>query len=52
MHLSMAYHARLGVTEAKVDNVIEFSDCHYPGLGCRGQFDYSFDFSKKCFITS
>ena len=52
MHLSIAYHVRMGVTEARIDNVIEFSDSHYPDLGHRSQFDNGYNFLKECLIAS
>ena len=36
MHPSIAYYARPGVTETKVDNIIEFLNSYYLDFGCRG----------------
>lgn len=52
MHLLIAYHARLRVTKARVDDVIEFSDRYYQGLGSGSQFDNDYDFLKECLIAS
>ena len=46
--LLIIYHARPGVAEVKVDNVIQFSNSHCLGLGRGGHLDNSYDFSKKC----
>lgn len=51
MHPSIAYHTRPGVIEARVDNVIEFSDSHYLALEYAGQFDNGYDFLKECLTT-
>lgn len=47
MPLSIAYHARLEVTQVGVDNVIEFPDNFYLGLRSGDQLDNSYDFFKK-----
>lgn len=50
MHLSIIYHGRLKIIEAKVDNIIKFPDSHYLGLGNDSQFDNGYNFLKECFI--
>ena len=52
MHLFIAYHARFGVTEAKVDNIIEFLNRRYLGLGRKSQLDNGYNFLKKYVIAS
>ena len=39
------------IVEARVDDVIQFPDSHYPGLGHRGHLDNGYDFSKECLIA-
>lgn len=50
MLLSIAYHARPGFAEARVDDGIQFLDSHCQGLGRGGHLDNDYDFSKKCLI--
>ena len=49
---SITYHARPGVAEARVGNVIKFPNSHCPGLRRGGYFDNGYYFSKVCFIAS
>lgn len=49
---SIAYHARAGVGEAKDDDIIEFPDSHYPGLGRWGHLDDGDDFPKESLTAS
>ena len=42
----------MGIAEAKVDNVIQFSDNHCPGLGHEGNLDNGYDFLKECLTIS
>ena len=45
---SITYHARPGVAKARVDDVIQFPNSYYPGLGLGGHFDNGYYFSKVC----
>ena len=45
---SINYLARPGVAEAKVDDVIQFPNSHYPDLGREGHLDNAYYFSKEC----
>lgn len=47
--LSIFYHMRLGVVEAKVDNIIQFSNSYYPCLEYKGHLENSYNFLKKYF---
>ena len=52
MLLLITYHARPGVAEARVDNVIQFPNSHCPGLGRGDHFDNGYYFSKVCLTAS
>ena len=52
MLLSIIYHARPGVAEAKVNNVIKFPNSHCLGMGRGSHLDNGYDFSKKCLTAS
>ena len=44
----ITYHARPGVIEVKIDDVIQFLNSHCSGLGRGGHFDNGYYFSKEC----
>ena len=52
MLLLITYYARLGVAEARIDDVIQFPNSHCPGLGRGGHLDNGYDFSKECLTVS
>ena len=49
---SITYHARPGIAEARVDNVIKFLNSHCLGLGRGGHLDNGYYFLKECLNTS
>ena len=52
MLLLITYYARPGVVEAKVDNIIQFSNSHCPSLGRGGHLDNGYYFLKECLTAS
>ena len=45
---SIIYHARPGVVDARVDDVIQFPNKHCSGPRREGHLDNSYNFLKEC----
>lgn len=52
MLLSITYYTRLGVVEARVDEVIQFLNSYYLGLGRESHLNNDYNFLKECLTAS
>ena len=48
----ITYHARPGVVEARIDDIIQFLNSHCLSLERGGHLDNNYDFLKECLTAS